>query len=127
MTKSHIPGAVAQRAMIAVGLVIAGLVSAAQFAAAATATAKEPQKGEEHPPTLLTGAAATAYHVEYLLSFTFVGLVAPITYSTCDAIRRLGIIISGHYMFGGHPFSALNIMGIAMALSGAAAYALLNH
>ncbi|CAJ1912457.1 unnamed protein product [Cylindrotheca closterium] len=125
MTKSNIPGAVAQRAMISVGLVIVGLVSAFQFAAAANA--KDPVKGQEHPPSLLAGAAATAYHVEYLLSFTFVKLVAPITYSTCDAIRRLGIIVAGHYMFGGHPFSTMNILGMFMALSGAATYAILNH
>lgn len=125
MAKINTPGAVAQRAMVSVGLIISGLVSAAQVTRAANS--KEPIKKEGRPPSLLTLAAATAYHVEYLLSFIFVKLVAPITYSTCDAIRRLGIIISGHYMFGGHPFSKMNIIGIGMALSGAAAYAMLNH
>lgn len=125
MTKINVPGAVAQRAMISVGLVITLLVSVAQFTTATNS--EEAVEGEEHPPTLLTTGAATAYHFEYLLSFTFVKLVAPITFSTCDAIRRLGIIITGHYMFGGHPFSATNIFGIGMALSGAVAYAMLNH
>lgn len=49
-----------------------------------------------------------------------------ITYGASDAVRRLFIIISGHYMFGGHPFTPTNIAGIAMALIGALAYSILN-
>lgn len=51
-------------------------------------------------------------------------LVEPITYGTCDAIRRLAIIVAGQNMFGGEPFSKLNIGGIAMSLLGALAFAL---
>ena len=54
----------------------------------------------------------------------FVRLVEPISYGTCDAIRRLAIIISGHKMFGGQPFSKLNLAGIGMSLVGALAFAL---
>ena len=79
------------------------------------------------PPAALSMAAVLAYHLEYVLSFSFVKLVQPITYSACDAVRRLSIIVSGHYMFGGPPFTALNILGIALALSGALAYSILNH
>jgi hypothetical protein len=61
------------------------------------------------------------------LSFTFVSLVSPITYGACDAVRRLSIIITGRAMFGGEPFTRLNIAGIAMALVGALSYSILNH
>ena len=45
-----------------------------------------------HPPCWLAGLAVVAYHLEYVLSFSFVGLVEPIAYGTCDALRRLLII-----------------------------------
>ena len=70
--------------------------------------------------------ATIAYHAEYVLSFMFVKLVAPITYGACDSVRRLSIIISGHYLFGSHPFSKLNLLGISMALVGALGYSILN-
>lgn len=119
-----ISGAVAQRAMVTVGLAIASVVSILQLA---SQSQSKTELAMERPPTWLTAAAAIAYHVEYVLSFTFVKLVAPITYSTCDAIRRLSIIISGHFMFGGPPFTVLNILGIGLALSGAGAYSILNQ
>lgn len=68
--------------------------------------------------------AVCAYHIEYVLSFMFVKLVAPITYGACDAIRRLAIIITGQRMFGGHPFSPLNFVGMGLALLGALSYAI---
>ena len=71
--------------------------------------------------------AVTAYHMEYVLSFSFVKMVPPIAYGACDAVRRLAIIISGHYMFGHDRLTKLNIMGIATALMGALGYAITSH
>ena len=76
------------------------------------------------PPLWLTGLAVSSYHFEYMLSFMFVNLVAPITYGTCDAIRRLSIIITGRCMFGGKPLSLLNMSGIGLALLGALSYSI---
>jgi drug/metabolite transporter (DMT)-like permease len=123
MAKLGVAGAVAQRAMVAVGLVIATGLSLAQMASHNEAK-RSPQR---QPPAWLAAMATTAYHVEYVLSFTFVQLVSPITYGACDAVRRLCIIISGRAMFGGEPFARLNIAGIAMALVGALSYSILNN
>ena len=76
------------------------------------------------PPLLLAIGAVTSYHIEYVLSFLFLSLVKPITYGTCDAVRRLGIIISGRQMFGGEAFSFINYTGIGLALVGALFYSL---
>ena len=70
--------------------------------------------------------AMISYHVEYLLSFIFVTMVGPITYGTCDAIRRLGIILFGRLFFGGDPLSKTNQMGIALALMGALCYSIFS-
>ncbi len=80
----------------------------------------------ELPPLLLSFGAITSYHVEYVLSFLFLSLVKPITYGTCDAIRRLGIIIGGRQMFGGEKFSLINLSGIGLALFGALCYSILS-
>jgi hypothetical protein len=72
-----------------------------------------------HPPLWLTCLAVLAYHVEYVLSFSFVGMVEPITYGTCDALRRLLIIVAGKQLFGGAKFSNLNLGGMITALLGA--------
>jgi hypothetical protein len=77
-----------------------------------------------HPPAWLTFLAILAYHMEYVLSFMFVGLVEPITYGTCDALRRLLIIVSGRQLFGGDKFSNVNFGGIAMAILGALMYSI---
>jgi hypothetical protein len=77
-----------------------------------------------HPPAWLTFLAILAYHMEYVLSFMFVGLVEPITYGTCDALRRLLIIVSGRQIFGGDKFSNVNLGGIAMAILGALMYSI---
>ena len=76
------------------------------------------------PPLPLFIGAVSSYHVEYVLSFLFLSLVKPITYGTCDAIRRLGIIISGRQMFGGEAFSTINYAGIGLALIGALGYSI---
>mmetsp|Transcript_11539 Transcript_11539/g.17457 ORF Transcript_11539/g.17457 Transcript_11539/m.17457 type:complete len:372 (-) Transcript_11539:1438-2553(-) len=81
---------------------------------------------EDLPPPHLTFGAVASYHVEYVLSFLFLSLVKPITYGTCDAIRRLGIIISGRRMFGGEKFSMINFFGIGLALLGALCYSILS-
>lgn len=124
MKRLGVSGPVAQRSMVAVGFAIASILSLFQVSFRKELTASE---SDFHPPAWLTLSAVTAYHVEYVLSFIFVTLVAPITYSACDAVRRLGIIIAGHCMFGGPDFTALNIMGIGMALGGALSYSILNH
>lgn len=76
------------------------------------------------PPFPIAAGAVTAYHIEYVLSFLFLSLVKPITYGTCDAIRRLGIIICGRRMFGGEKFSIFNYSGIGLALIGALCYSI---
>jgi multidrug transporter EmrE-like cation transporter len=132
----NVAGPVAQRAMVTVGLAIASAVSLTQVVMSSSSSSRKDDGKESdesssssisHPPVSLGLMAATAYHVEYFLSFTFVKLVAPISYSACDAVRRLGIIISGHFMFGGPPFTVLNILGIALSLGGALAYSVLNN
>jgi multidrug transporter EmrE-like cation transporter len=74
------------------------------------------------PPAWLAILAFASYHLEYVLSFTFVKLVPPITYGTLDAVRRLGIILTGRAMFGGAPLTRMNKIGIALALLGALSY-----
>lgn len=78
------------------------------------------------PPFSLSLAAAAAYHYEYVLSFIFLNLVQPISYGTCDAVRRLGIIVAGRAFFGGEPFSSLNYIGITLALLGATGYSIFS-
>jgi drug/metabolite transporter (DMT)-like permease len=79
------------------------------------------------PPTWLTLLAISAYHLEYLLSFLFLKLVQPISFGTCDAIRRLGIIIAGRIMFGGEPFSKRNYLGMILAIFGAFSYSIASN
>jgi hypothetical protein len=131
MSKVGISGPTAQRAMVAVGLVIACIYSTFQVFtrsfSISSITIGEHDDKKMDPPANASMAAVLAYHLEYVLSFTFVKLVHPITYSACDAVRRLSIIVCGHYMFGGPPFTVLNILGIALALSGALAYSIFCH
>jgi hypothetical protein len=124
MKKMNVAGPVAQRAMVAVGFVIAAAISLYQIVSRRN---QDQSELEATPPAWLSALAVTAYHVEYVLSFIFVKMVAPITYSASDAVRRLGIIISGHFMFGGPSFSPLNIFGIVMALGGAVMFSVLNN
>jgi hypothetical protein len=119
MTKTNIAGAQAQRAMVAVGFVITSIFSTIQLL-----LPQPHEKNKSQPPAWLAGMAVSAYHVEYVLSFMFVNMIAPITYGACDAVRRLCIILSGHCMFGGDPFTPLNVSGIALALLGALAYSI---
>ena len=122
MTKTGLQGPQAQRAMVAVGLVLATLLSLLQQQQQQV----QQRQGQvpQQPPAWLTSMAVTSYHLEYCLSFMFVKLVAPITYGTCDAVRRLSIIVTGRCMFGGEPFSLLNLSGIGLALLGALSYSI---
>jgi Triose-phosphate Transporter family len=124
MKRMNVAGPLAQRAMVTVGLVIASSMSLYQIISRSNPDRKEL---EARPPGWLTAMAVSAYHVEYVLSFMFVKMVAPITYSATDAVRRLAIILAGQYMFGGPAFTRLNIFGIAMALGGAVTYSVLNQ
>lgn len=122
MMKTGLTGAHAQRAMVAVGFVI---VMAMSFIQNASSSSSDVEVSKSlPPPNWLSAMAILAYHVEYVLSFMFVKLVAPITYGACDAIRRLAIIITGQWMFGGKPFSSLNYVGMGLALLGALGYSI---
>ncbi|CAB9499494.1 Phosphoenolpyruvate/phosphate translocator 2, chloroplastic [Seminavis robusta] len=121
LAKTGLSGAEGQRAMVAVGLAITAVLFLLQ---------KQPEHcvdDEIPPPSWLSLLAVTAYHLEYVLSFTFVRMVAPVAYGASDAVRRLAIIISGHYMFGHDRFTTVNVLGIATALVGAMAYAITSH
>jgi len=131
MAKSGISGLEAQRAMAAMASIISTIVigiycfSVGRKTMILT-TRKQLSSSSKRisPPYMLSLAAVMAYHVEYVLSFTFVKLVQPVTYGACDAIRRLLIIISGRKMFGGEAFSPLNRVGIGLALIGAFLFSL---
>eukprot|EP00578_Thalassiosira_sp_NH16_P014525 CAMPEP_0181118814 /NCGR_PEP_ID=MMETSP1071-20121207/23278_1 /TAXON_ID=35127 /ORGANISM="Thalassiosira sp., Strain NH16" /LENGTH=446 /DNA_ID=CAMNT_0023203337 /DNA_START=239 /DNA_END=1576 /DNA_ORIENTATION=- len=144
MRKTGIKGVEAQRAMVFVALGIGLVMTMANSIGGhlrelqqygtnvrnlATADEEGGQdlpstKTSSHPPLWLTCLAVLAYHMEYVLSFSFVGLVEPITYGTCDALRRLLIIVMGRQLFGGDKFSKANLGGIFMALLGALLYSI---
>lgn len=148
MSKTGVRGAEAQRAMVFVALGIGLILTAAnriqgeirelrEYGANIRNAATEgggdmkeeeqavvPTSSSFHPPIWLSCLAVLAYHMEYVLSFSFVGLVEPITYGTCDALRRLLIIVAGRQMFGGDKFSKTNMGGIFMALLGALMYSI---
>jgi len=69
---------------------------------------------------------ALAYHIEYSLNFIFVTLVSPLTFSIVDITRRLGIIVSGALMFS-KQLSALNQLGIAIAVIGVGMYTVADN
>ena len=140
LAKAKLSGPVGQRTMVAVGLLFTVTINIIQIImttlqrqrALTNSTSDEVniedklQKQVDTPPLWLTFMAMVAYHVEYLLSFIFVTLVGPITYGTCDAIRRLCIILFGRIFFGGDPFTNMNKIGIATALIGALSYSMLK-
>jgi Triose-phosphate Transporter family len=140
LSKAKLSGPIGQRTMVAVGLLFTLTINLIQIVMttiqrrrALTNSASDDvpidgklQKHADTPPLWLTFMAMVAYHVEYLLSFIFVTLVGPITYGTCDAIRRLCIILFGRIFFGGDPFTQMNKIGIATALLGALCYSIVN-
>lgn len=123
MKHANVAGPVAQRAMVAVGFVLASAMSLYQIY---LQRRDDKEEQETQPPLWLGAMAVAAYHIEYVLSFVFVKMVAPITYSASDAVRRLGIIIVGNLMFGGPAFTPFNIVGVVCALGGALAFSVLN-
>ena len=130
--KTGVTGPAAQRVMVLVGLVLTLLMTFIRHVHVTFLThpldsenlRREPTVQSSPPPAWLSIMAVVAYHIEYILSFMFVKLVQPITYGTCDAVRRLTIILSGRAIFGGAPLTRINVMGIALALSGALAYSI---
>lgn len=149
LVKTGISGLEAQRSMAAVAFLLAMGMSIQAFfmrghRRGRSIESKSLEKGEKDrnarlaaasvlaeeelplPPLGLSVAAAASYHFEYVLSFLFLKMVQPIGYGTCDAIRRLGIIIAGRTFFGGEPFSMLNYAGIGMALLGALGYSMVS-
>lgn len=121
LARTGLSGTQGQRAMVAVGLAITSAVFLLQK------PNQDPSAEDKPPPGWLAWMAVTAYHLEYVLSFTFVKMVQPVAYGACDAVRRLSIIVSGHYMFGHDRFTRLNILGISTALLGALSYAITSH
>ena len=135
ISRTGIKGPEAQRAMVAVGLVLALGNTAIQTWRSSplhentnlngdVSSSDEVFNVQQRPPAWLAGAAVLAYHIEYVLSFMFVRLVQPITYGTCDAMRRLSIILTGQAMFGGPGFTRINVFGIALSLLGALGYSI---
>ena len=124
MMKSGIRGASTQRVLVAVGLIIAMVIT--HFEHRSHTREASVDKGDPGPgagePLAIYVMAVTAYHIEYVLSFMFVKLVSPVTYGACDAVRRLSVILAGRAMFGAKPLTALNIAGIGLALCGALGY-----
>jgi Triose-phosphate Transporter family len=136
-SKTGISGVTAQRSMAAVGLVLSVVLTGFQLISKSqqyvnytkTRSHRQPaiqQEKSNKRPIWIPVSAAIAYHVEYVLSFTFVSLVNPISYGTCDAIRRLSTILVGRAMFGGAPLTRVNILGVALALSGALMYSIVS-
>ena len=126
LIKTGISGLEAQRSMVAVAFSIAICMSLQSCFQSnrPRSDERELEKVPELPPFWLALAASAAYHSEYVLSFMFINMVQPISYGTCDAIRRLGIIVAGRFFFGGDPFSKLNYGGIGFALLGAMGYSI---
>ena len=129
LSRTGLSGPEGQRAMVAVGLVITMVTFWLENLASDRVQNKNKDDATQQrlPPAWLTIMAFASYHLEYLYSFMFVRLVQPVTYGACDAVRRLSIIISGHYMFDNDRFTRLNILGIGLALLGALSYAISSH
>jgi len=72
-------------------------------------------------PTALIVIASFAYYVEYVLNFIFVGYVNPVTFSVSDIARRVAIISTGAVVFH-KPLTAMNWIGISVALFGVLSY-----
>ena len=124
MIRHSVDGMGAQRVMVCLGFCYAAVMTTIRVLMGWVRQQQQHQtRRQELSPWGHTLMAVLAYHVEYCLSFIFVKLVQPITYGTCDALRRLFIIMSGKVFFGGDRFTHLNVAGIAMALSGALFYA----
>lgn len=119
-----ISGLEAQRSMASVAFIISSCMSIYIIASKKDGVTDDSKLRPPLPSKKLAFLAAAAYHFEYVLSFLFLKMVQPIGYGTCDAIRRLGIIVAGRKFFGGQPFSKMNYGGIALAVLGAMGYSI---
>jgi hypothetical protein len=81
--------------------------------------------GTSWPATVII-LGALAYHFEYALNFVVVGKLNSVTFSVGDIARRIVIIIIGSFMFS-KPLTAMNCMGIAVAVSGVLWYSYLDN
>jgi hypothetical protein len=124
LSKTGISGLQAQRSMASVALIISICLTAQTFLGQQDRMDAGKRAAQPLPPFGLSFAAVAAYHYEYVLSFLFLKMVNPIGYGTCDAVRRLGIIVAGRKFFGGEPFSLINYGGISLALLGAMGYSI---
>lgn len=132
IAKTHASGLEAQRAMTAVAFIIALLTTLGRILKDSSETEGEQNisrgidmKSVHKPSNHLTIGAVVSYHFEYVLNFMFVKLVQPVTFSMCDGIRRLLIIVLGKFYFNDDgAFSVCNIIGITLALLGALGYSL---
>ena len=140
LSRTGATGILAQRTMVAVGWAITLVVNSVWVCHSGTprprrqrrqqrkTTPHRPPPVLHSPPWPLTVAAVVAYHIEYVLSFLFVSLVAPVTYGACDAVRRLLIIVTGRILFPSDQqrWTRLNVSGILLALGGALGYSIVK-
>jgi hypothetical protein len=145
ISKTGVGGPAAQRVMVGIGLVLTIIMTMGQHVMAIYRDSRISRRSSAYiagkhknsvvpavlandtTPVWLSVLAFTAYHIEYVLSFMFVKLVQPITYGTCDAVRRLTIIAAGKQMFGGAPLTRTNRFGIGLALCGALCYSIATN
>ncbi|GMI32417.1 hypothetical protein TeGR_g11551 [Tetraparma gracilis] len=109
-------------------LVLLGLLFAL-LKAAHSLVSQAPPAPRPPPPPSLGAAAAAAYHVEYSLSFLYLSLVSPLTFSVTDAVRRLAIILAGQAFFPGKEarLGKENAAGMLLALGGVLSYSFFSR
>ena len=66
-------------------------------------------------------AAGVANTTQSVSAFSFLHMVAPVTYSIANVCKRIVIIALAMLFFGG-PVSAANLLGIALAIAGVGLY-----
>lgn len=76
-------------------------------------------------PISLVVAASLAYHIEYALTFMYVGFVSSVAFSVSDIARRVAIIVMGSMVFN-KQLTQMNWTGIVVALSGVLWYSYLE-
>lgn len=70
-------------------------------------------------------AVGLAYHIEYMLNFLLVPLCSSLAFSVADVSRRSGTILFGAVLFG-KQLGLLSLMGVAISMAGATAYAMVT-
>lgn len=133
MLRTKTTGPAAQRAMVTIGSALStvsmvtallSLPPTRNVPTKTTTTDSVEKTSRVSPPAWLTVLAIISYHIEYSLSFHFIKMVHPVTLGACDALRRLGIILSGRFFFGGDPLTRLNAVGILVSLLGVTSYSI---